>query len=69
MIGTFKAARDRVAGWSKVAAVIWAHFFTLLDIYAFLGNQGTETTAHSVRGLPVHRNSVSSRLVGGFELS
>lgn len=27
MIGTFKAARDRVAGWSKVAAVIWAHFF------------------------------------------
>ena len=47
MIGTFKAARDRVAGWSKVAAVIWARFFTLLDIYAFLGNQGTETTAHS----------------------
>ena len=60
MIGAFKAARDRVAGWS-----LFLHFWISMHFLVIREPK----RLHILRGLPVHRNSVSSRLVGGFELS
>lgn len=69
MIGTFKATlrpRGRVVkSRSCNLGSLFLHFWISMHFLVIREPK----RLHILRGLPVHRNSVSSRLVGGFELS